>query len=291
MLGGVVHGTGASLACPDWPTCYGTFFPEMTGLVFYEHGHRLVGALVGFCTLLMAIFYSRFSHRRLRFLSIFALGLVIFQGVLGGMTVIFRLPPAISISHLGTAMVFLALLVWLFLTAWQERRHSLRVSFPPQVLSRPVFLFSLFTLTLVYLQILSGALMRHLGAGLACVDWPLCQASLWPESDSYLIPLHMIHRLGAGLVAIVVWVHAALLWSKLKESRGIKPWLLLSALIIPVQITLGFMSVASALAVAPTALHLGLGALLWLSLVVVVFKLKQLTASPKSFKPAQLAVS
>ena len=46
-LGSVVHATGASLACPDWPTCFGTMFPEMTGGVFWEHLHRLVaGGLV-----------------------------------------------------------------------------------------------------------------------------------------------------------------------------------------------------------------------------------------------------
>lgn len=279
MWGGLVHGTGASLACPDWPTCYGSFFPEMSGLVFYEHGHRLLGASVGFCTLLMVPFYWRTGIGRLRFLSLLALGLVIFQGVLGGITVIFRLPPAVSISHLGTSMAFLALLLWLLLTAWQTRKGTLSISKPSKIMPTWVLGFSLFTLALVYLQLVSGAVMRHLGAGLACVDWPLCRGSLWPESNSYLIPLHMIHRLGAGFVGIVVLLHGFLLWPRLSQSTGmtrsIKVWLLLSMLVIPIQITLGFLSVATALAVIPTALHLGFGALLWLSLVAVYFHERQ----------------
>ena len=41
-LGSVVHATESSLACPDWPTCYGTMLPEMSGGIFWEHLHRLV---------------------------------------------------------------------------------------------------------------------------------------------------------------------------------------------------------------------------------------------------------
>jgi hypothetical protein len=36
-LGSVVHATESSLACPDWPTCNGTMFPEMSGGIFWEH--------------------------------------------------------------------------------------------------------------------------------------------------------------------------------------------------------------------------------------------------------------
>src|SRR4051794_38915603 len=41
LIGGLVHGTGSSLACPDWPTCYGTMMPKMEGGVLVEHSHRL----------------------------------------------------------------------------------------------------------------------------------------------------------------------------------------------------------------------------------------------------------
>ena len=46
LLGGLVHATGSSLACPDWPLCYGQVFPEMVGGVLVEHSHRLVATLV-----------------------------------------------------------------------------------------------------------------------------------------------------------------------------------------------------------------------------------------------------
>ncbi|MCX5731932.1 MAG: COX15/CtaA family protein, partial [Deltaproteobacteria bacterium] len=54
VIGGMVHATGSSLACPDWPLCYGQFFPSMEGGVLYEHGHRLVALAVSLLTLALA---------------------------------------------------------------------------------------------------------------------------------------------------------------------------------------------------------------------------------------------
>src|SRR4051812_27089792 len=55
LAGGVVHTTGSSLACPDWPLCYGQVFPEMTGGVLFEHSHRLIASAVTTCTLALVI--------------------------------------------------------------------------------------------------------------------------------------------------------------------------------------------------------------------------------------------
>src|SRR3954454_1023710 len=54
LIGGLVHGTGSSLACPDWPTCYGTFMPKMEGGVLVEHSHRLAAGTVVILTLVLA---------------------------------------------------------------------------------------------------------------------------------------------------------------------------------------------------------------------------------------------
>src|SRR5437899_2601076 len=54
LVGGLVHGTGSSLACPDWPTCYGTFLPKMAGGVLVEHSHRLAAGTVVIMTLVLA---------------------------------------------------------------------------------------------------------------------------------------------------------------------------------------------------------------------------------------------
>src|SRR4051795_10636605 len=69
LIGGLVHGTGSSLACPDWPTCYGTMLPKMEGGVLVEHSHRLAAGVVVILTLLLAILLGRSAtpvQRRLR---------------------------------------------------------------------------------------------------------------------------------------------------------------------------------------------------------------------------------
>src|SRR5881628_1301230 len=80
LIGGLVHGTGSSLACPDWPTCYGTMMPKMEGGVLVEHSHRLAAGSVMILTLLLmaTMFASRApAHRRLRPLAALAMGLVV----------------------------------------------------------------------------------------------------------------------------------------------------------------------------------------------------------------------
>src|SRR5438309_2318855 len=95
LIGGLVHGTGSSLACPDWPTCYGTMMPKMEGGVLVEHSHRLAAGTVMILTLVLtiAMFASKQPlHRRLRPFAALAMSLVVAQALLGGITVLLRLP-------------------------------------------------------------------------------------------------------------------------------------------------------------------------------------------------------
>src|SRR4249920_450325 len=66
LIGGLVHGTGSSLACPDWPTCYGTMMPKMEGGVLVEHSHRLAAGTVTILTLVLAALMTRTRAPELR---------------------------------------------------------------------------------------------------------------------------------------------------------------------------------------------------------------------------------
>src|SRR5512138_2019820 len=106
LIGGLVHGTGSSLACPDWPTCYGSLMPKMEGGVLIEHSHRLAAGTVVIMTLALAGLLTAAGRRdaTLRSLRPFgwmAVGLVFAQALLGGITVIFRLPTPVSTAHTG----------------------------------------------------------------------------------------------------------------------------------------------------------------------------------------------
>src|SRR5262252_8313727 len=118
LAGSLVTSHDAGLSVPDWPTSYGwnmfTFPPSMwVANVFYEHGHRLIASSVGFLTIIMAAWLWVAAPDRpwLRWFGIAALGAVIAQGLLGGMTVLFFLPPAVSTAHAGLAEIFFCMTV------------------------------------------------------------------------------------------------------------------------------------------------------------------------------------
>ncbi len=124
VAGGLVTSNEAGLSVPDWPLSYGKLMPPMEGGIFYEHGHRMVATTVGILTIGLVIFLFRAEPRRwLRRLGLIALGAVILQGLLGGMTVIFMLPKPVSISHACLAQLFFSTTVAIALftsPAWKR---------------------------------------------------------------------------------------------------------------------------------------------------------------------------
>jgi len=116
LIGGLVHGTGSSLACPDWPTCYGTMMPKMEGGVAVEHSHRLAAGTVVVLTLLLATLLARSArpeHRSLRRVGWLAVALVFAQALLGGITVLLRLPTPVSTLHTATSLLFFSTTLYL----------------------------------------------------------------------------------------------------------------------------------------------------------------------------------
>src|SRR5262245_66124726 len=88
FAGGLVTSTGSGLSVPDWPLSYGMVMPPMVGGIFFEHGHRMVAATVGFLTLVLAVWTQATESRRgVRRLAWAGLALVIAQGVLGGLRI------------------------------------------------------------------------------------------------------------------------------------------------------------------------------------------------------------
>lgn len=107
IAGASVTSHDAGLATSDWPLSNGQFFPKMVGNLFWEHGHRLVATTVGLLTIVLAI-YLQIRERRtwVKRLGWIALGGVIAQGLLGGLTVKMNLPLAVSTAHATLAQLF-----------------------------------------------------------------------------------------------------------------------------------------------------------------------------------------
>src|SRR5882724_8519599 len=128
VAGGLVTSNDAGLSVPDWPLSYGKLMPKMEGGILFEHGHRMVATTVGMLTIGLAIWLARAEKRRwMRRLGWVALGAVIAQGLLGGMTVIFLLPKPVSISHACLAQLFFSTTVLIALLTSPGWRTSRRM--------------------------------------------------------------------------------------------------------------------------------------------------------------------
>lgn len=161
LAGGLVTSHEAGLAVPDWPLSYGQFFPPMVGNIFWEHGHRMIAGFVGVMTLIFAATIQIKEKRMwLKRLAWGAFALVVLQALLGGLTVLMLLPPAVSIAHACTAQTFYCLIVGIsfFLSKEYLEKKAQRYSFAPQLKHVAVFLTGL-----VYLQLILGATVRHTG--------------------------------------------------------------------------------------------------------------------------------
>src|SRR5262249_10200268 len=116
FVGGLVTSTGSSLAVPDWPLSYGQFFPPMVGGILYEPGHRMVAGMVAALTAALAIWtWWEEPRSSVRWLGVAAFVAILLQAVLGGVTVLLRLPTAVSVSHAALAQAFFCLVVALAL--------------------------------------------------------------------------------------------------------------------------------------------------------------------------------
>lgn len=273
VLGAVVRLTGSGISCPDWPLCYGLWFPTPAKLaalggidysfaqVMFEWTHRFNAAVVvGPLTLALALLAWR--RRRdiagLWPISIAALVVLLVQGGLGGFTVLDRNSPWSVAVHLSVALVFLALLVWACLSTYgppEERRGRAGVLVAAGALA------ALATMA-------SGAMMAKSGATLACDGWPLCDGALLPDLSDPLIRLHFSHRILALLTVVLVLVLAATV--RTGTTARAARW---AAGVIAMQVLLGAIvvdvfardSLANQAAVG--AIHQAIGVMLFATLV------------------------
>ena len=248
FLGSVVHATESSLACPDWPTCFGTMVPEMSGGVFWEHLHRLVaGGLVLMFSLATWLAYKETRDRPWIIKACWAgIALLLVQSAFGGLTVIYRLPDLVSTTHLALAFGFLALAT-----------HLAAATVTPREALSPdagITLWARVAAGLVFVQSVLGGLVRHIDAGMACPDAPLCLGQVVPPLINAPIITHFSHRVLALIVVLVVLGLVVRVWRG-GASAPLKRWAAGAGVLVLVQVALGVASVLSVLAVAPVSLH------------------------------------
>ncbi len=266
--GALVKSKEAGLSVPDWPLSYGSLNPPRWWTienVRAEHGHRLIAGTVALLTIVLALQFRRREPRAwVRRIAYLAVAAVFTQALLGGITVLTFLPPAVSVSHAGLAQLFLGLVVTLAMVTsplWMRADFTLH----REVARRRLARLATSLTGLVYVQILLGAVMRHTGAGLAIADFPLVFGGLVPPRLDNGVGIHYAHRLGALLVLGLV---TALVWQVLRrfrEERALVVPAVTTAILVAVQIGLGGAVVLTSRAVAPNTVHVAVGALVFAS--------------------------
>jgi len=278
FAGAMVKSTGSGLSVPDWPLSYGMVFPPMIGGVFYEHGHRMVATVVGFFMLCLAIWLAVAEQRRwVKVLGFCALGTVIAQGILGGITVLFFLPTPISVFHGLLAQTFFILTIIIAYSLSKE--HQMRPQKGVDV--QPAFLkMTMVWIILIFIQLILGAVMRHTESGLAIPDFPTMGGQWIPAFNDQMLALindwrfehnydfvtqtqvvyHFAHRFGALLVAAgLVWLNFCA-WQFYRTNRSVLQTLFYINVMVILQIILGVLTVLTEKAPQLTSVHVVTGA-------------------------------
>ena len=287
VIGGVVTSTESGLAVPDWPTTFGYnmfLYPlsEMVGGILYEHSHRLMGSLVGLLTITLFVMLLTIDTRKwLKWLGLVALIAVIIQGVLGGLRVT-ELSITLAILHACLAQAFFALLCgisWFTSRKWftnTKQTDGVDNSQNTKRLQR----LSLLTTCLIYIQLIFGALLRHIGSKLS--------------STLVLYILIGIHILFALLITLHIFLFIRRFFSDDNESHEISGRLPLVLLgLVGIQIILGIgayltrltfigETVSAVLTDLITTSHVAVGALMLVSSFVITLMLfrSKLSSNP-----------
>lgn len=259
IAGAMVTSEDAGLSVPDWPTSYGHLvkLPPWIGGIVFEHSHRMIAEVDGACTLLIA-FWTLFVERRrwMKVLGIAALATIIIQGILGGITVLHFLPPAVSTAHAAVGQTFfaIAVLIAVFTSRkWVEEMPQI----VPDAGHPKLLVLCFYSIFILYVQLVLGGMFRHHG-----MPW-------WP------------HVVNAACVTVLLG------WTGIRAIRGFRgiPAIKRNAMImvhlLAIQLLLGYGAyytriVMGAHATEPdlitvltTVTHVAVGALLLASTAVL----------------------
>ena len=282
-IGSATRVMNAGLACPDWPLCYGTVLPteQMNLQVFLEWFHRLVASSVGFATIALfslSWYFRKALPKWLPWAISGSLSLVIFQGILGGLTVIQLLRFDIVTAHLGTGLLFFSSLLAIAtsLSNYQlddaEVFNISQLNIPQQKTSKSAWL-GLSATGLVYLQSILGALVAS--------QWALHQCFA-TQDMCIVLNTHLIGVIPATLASIAVVITA---WLNKAIAPILRRVALITGLLLIAQVAIGYATYKLHLQVETlTIAHQATGSALLASLVC--FTVLAFTATRQAQIPA-----
>jgi len=282
-LGGVVTSENAGMSVPDWPTSYGYnmfYFPWqfMTGGIFWEHSHRVVGSGVGTLIYILTVWLFFQERIWLRWLGVAAAIMVSIQGILGGLRVI-EMNDKIGIFHACLAQILFVTvcLIGLFTSRWWIESRTGSGITPRKWTGRTLAICGL-----IFCQLMLGATMRHEHAGLSITDFPLAYDQVWPKTDpasvdgynlarlkhheipttALYINMQMAHRAGAVLITVAILAAAAAVWLTPGTAPILRRWSAAWVLLVFLQFALGAFTIWTNKAADVATTHVAVGALM-----------------------------
>jgi protoheme IX farnesyltransferase len=287
-LGGTVLATGSGLSCPDWPFCNGQAYYVGTYQVLLEQLHRFTAVAVGVLIVLLVIgiFVWARKDRTLLMLAIAAPILLAIQIVLGGLTVLWKLPPQIIMAHLATALAILAVVMTIaVLSSKAERSRELPAK------TRRFAQLAITNALLVYILMLFGSYVTGSGAALACPGWPLCTPASWAV-NTHLADINILHRVYAVFVGLVtLWTMIAAL-RRWRVARGQAVVGLVGGVLFVWQAIVGGLIVLLKEPAFVAGLHLALATAVWGTLVLLAgLAVRQLRAAPAGEEIEQMELA
>ena len=266
IAGANVTSHDAGLATSDWPLSNGQVFPRMVGNLFWEHGHRLVATAVGILTIILAL-YLQFREPRtwVKRLGWAALGAVVAQGLLGGLTVKLNLPLVVSAAHATLAQLFF--LITVSLAVFTSRRWIDAEPVEQVVAGPPVRALCVFSLVIILTQLVLGATLRH--------------SATWDQNLP--TPLLIAHVCGAVVVTLVLSTTIASVALRFRGETYLARPAALAAILLVVQLGLGLAAYVTRLRspydpqplspmVAITVSHVACGALVFAATIVLTLR-------------------
>ncbi|HET8851245.1 MAG TPA: heme o synthase [Ktedonobacteraceae bacterium] len=270
-LGGTVLATDSGLSCPDWPLCYGQAYYSGTYQVFLEQFHRITAATVSVLIVVLVIGIITWARkdRMLLTMAIAAPILLAIQIVLGGLTVLWKLPPQIITAHLGTALAILAIMITIAVLSGRPARRGDGLPSPEHpAKTRKFAQLAITNALLVYILMLLGSYVTGSGAALACPGWPLCMPASWAVSN-HLADINILHRVYAvfvGLVTLWTVISALRRW---RVARGQAIVGLVGGVLFVYQAVVGGLIVLLYEPAFVAGLHLALATAVWGMLVLL----------------------
>lgn len=270
FAGAVVRVTGSGLGCPDWPLCFDRVIPPAQAAAWIEFIHRLVAGVSVLLTVAIALLAWR-NYRAQRFIfvpAVTAVGLVLVQAFLGAVTVWLGNHPLTVVGHLLVAVLYLAFTLFVAVVAHVPPAHLARAGLVARSHKRH-FRFLALAAAATLLLLLTGAVVTSTGAGLACLDWPLCQGEIFPANAHLGVVIHLVHRFSVVAVGVVL---AAVVLKTRRQYAGYRllvKWATITGVLFLVQVAVGGLNVLLRLPVVVNAVHPALAAAIWGGLVVM----------------------